>query len=67
MKNPKILFQRHVFVATSGNQMDFRLFVRIDKFPIGANMGLLTALVLFAGDRLFARGGDRVANLLQGV
>ena len=30
-------------------------------------MGLLTALVLFAGDRLFARGGDRVANLLQGV
>ena len=47
--------------------MDFQLFVQIDKFPIGANMGLLTALVLFAGDRLFARGGDRVANLLQGV
>ena len=43
-------------MATSGNQMDFRLFVRIDKFPIGANVGLLTALVLFAGDRLFARG-----------
>ena len=62
-----ILFQRHVFVATSGNHMDFRLFVRVDKFPIGANMGLLTALVLFARDRLFARGGDRVANLLRGV
>ena len=56
------LWQHQVY-----NQMDFRPFVRIDKFPIGANMGLLTALVLFAGDRLFARGGDRVANLLHGV
>ena len=36
-------------MATSYNQMDFRPFVRVDKFPIGANMGLLTALVLFAG------------------